>query len=121
MPLALVVLAVGRSTLRGALACVIVVVFAVLAHAASDPRLVGALVVFGAAAAWGVARRRGTWWPAGLVVAPLVSQLVRWRDPDVFEGDVALHATFLALVLHVVPVVLCGLVCWGIEWWQERR
>jgi hypothetical protein len=121
LPLALVVLAVGRSTLRGCLACAIVVAAALIAHAASDPPLIAAVVVFGAVAAWGVARRRGTWWPAGLVVAPLVSQLFRWLDLDAFDGDYAQRATFLAFVLHVVPAVVGGLVCWSIDWWQERR
>ena len=121
LPLALVVLAVGRTVLRGCLAFAIVLAAAVLAHAASSRELSAAILVFGAAAAWGVARGRGTWWPAGLVVAPLVSQLFRWLDLDTFRGDPDLRASFLAFVLHVVPAVAAGLVCWWLEWLQERR
>jgi hypothetical protein len=121
LPLALVVLGVGLTVLRGSFACAVVVAAALLAHAASSLWLSGALLVLGAAAAWGIARRHGWWWVAGLVVAPLVAQLFRWLDLDTFSDNPDLRASFLAFVLHVVPAVAAGLVCWALEWWQERR
>ena len=89
-----------------------------MGHAASG-WFVTAVLAFGAALAWGVARRHGTWWPAGLVVAPVVALLFRALDLHVFD-DLALRAGLLALVLHVVPAVLAGLACWALEWREQR-
>ena len=80
LPLALVVLGVARTLLRGCLACALVIALALVTHAASG-WIVTALLAFGAALAWGVARRHGTWWPAGLVVAPVVALLFRCPRP----------------------------------------
>ena len=75
-----------------------------------------ALIPLGAALAWGIARRQGTrWWP-GLVVAAVVAVLFRWLDLDPFAGgDPAIRQAFAALVYHVVPAVLAGLACWWLE------
>jgi hypothetical protein len=118
LPLALVVLGVARTLLRGCLACAIVIAVALVAHAATG-WFVTALLAFGAALAWGVARRHGIWWPAGLVVAPVVALLFRAWDLHVFD-DVAFRASLLAFVLHVVPAVLAGLACWALEWREQR-
>jgi hypothetical protein len=119
LPLALVVLGVARTMLRGCLACAIVIAVALVSHAASG-WFVTAILAFGAALAWGVARRHGTWWPAGLVLAPAVALLIRAADPNPFADDVAAWASFRALVLHVVPAVLAGLACWALEWREQR-
>ena len=120
LPLALVVLGVARTMLRGCVACALVIALGLVTHAASG-WIVTALLAFGAALAWGVARRYGFWWLAGLVLAPAVALLVRWIDPNPFADDVAVWATFRALVLHVVPAVVAGLVCWALEWWEYRE
>jgi hypothetical protein len=117
LPLALVVLGVAWTLLRGCLACAIVIAVALVGHVTSG-WFVTALLTFGAALAWGVARRHGTWWPAGLVLAPVVALLFRAADLHVFD-DLALRASLLALVLHVVPAVLAGLVCWALEWREQ--
>ena len=114
LPLALVVLGVAWTLLRGCVACALVIALALVTHAASG-WIVTALLAFGATLAWGVARRHGTWWPAGLVVAPVVALLFRAMDLHVFD-DYALRAVLLAFVLHVVPAVLAGLACWALEW-----
>jgi hypothetical protein len=121
VPLALVVLGVGRTVLRGSAACLVVVVVALLTHELTGSWQLTALLPLGAALAWGVARRDGRWWVAGLVVAPLVALLIRWMDPNPFADDVALWASLRALVLHVVPAILSGLTCWALEWWEQRR
>lgn len=118
LPLALVVLGVARTMLRGCLACAIVIAVVLVAHASSG-WFVTALLAFGAALAWGAARRHGTWWPAGLVLAPLVALSFRALDLHVFD-DTALRASLLALVLHVVPAVLAGLAGWALEWRELR-
>jgi hypothetical protein len=115
LPLALVVLGVGRTLGRGVAACVVVLAVAVVAHLVSPSWVVTALLPLGAALAWGVARRYGAWWLAGLVLAPLVALLFRWLDLDGFS-DAALRASFRAFVLHVVPAVVAGLACWALEW-----
>jgi len=117
LPLALVVLGVARTLLRGCVACALVIVLALVTHEASG-WIVTALLAFGAALAWGVARRHGTWWPAGLVVAPVVALLFRAMDLEVFD-DYAVRAILLAFVLHVVPAVLAGLACWALEWREQ--
>ena len=119
LPLAIVVLGVGRSTTRGAAACLVVLATAILAHQLDSVWVVTALLPLGAALAWGVARRYGVWWVGGLVVAPLLALLVRKLDPDYFAGDPALWATSRAFFLHVVPVVLSGLACWALEWREQ--
>ncbi len=118
LPLALVVLGVAWTLLRGCLACAIVIAVALVAHASSG-WIVTAMLAFGAALAWGVARRHGRWWPVGLVLAPLVALLFRALDLQVFD-NVALRASLLAFVLHVVPAVLAGLAGWALEWREER-
>ena len=120
VPLALVVLGVGRTVLRGVAACAVVVVVALITHAITPSWMVTALLPLGAALAWGVARRYGLWWIGGVVVGPLVALLVRWMDPNPFADDGAVWASFRALVLHVVPAVLAGLACWALEWWEDR-
>ncbi len=121
VPLALVVLGVGLTVLRGSLAAAVVIAVALVAHESSSLWFVTALLPVGAALAWGVARRRGTWWLGGLVVAAAVAWLFRWLDLDVFSDDSALRAVFLAFVLHVVPAILAGLACWLLEWREEYR
>jgi hypothetical protein len=76
-----------------------------------------ALVPLGAALAWSIARRRGSgWWP-GLLVAAVVASLFRWLGLTAFaEGD--LRFAFAALLFHVVPAVLAGLACW---WYDVRE
>jgi hypothetical protein len=75
------------------------------------------LVPLGAALAWGIARRTGTgWWP-GLVLAALLALLFRALDIDAFD-DPSWRPVFLAFVYHVVPAVLAGLACW---WLEVRR
>jgi len=73
-----------------------------------------ALIPLGAALGWSIARRRGTgWWP-GLLVAAVVASLFRWLDLDAF-ADSDLRFAFAAMVYHVVPAVLAGLTCWWID------
>jgi hypothetical protein len=75
------------------------------------------LIPLGAALAWGIARRRGTgWWP-GLLVAVVVASLFRWLDIAAF-ADSDLRFAFAALVYHVVPALLAGLACW---WYDARE
>ena len=72
------------------------------------------LLPLGAALCWGIARRHGTgWWP-GLLVAAVVASLFRWLDLDAF-ADSNLRFAFAALVYHVVPAILAGLACWWID------
>jgi hypothetical protein len=80
--------------------------------------LLTVLLPLGAALAWSIARRAGTrWWP-GLVVAVAVAVLFRWLDLDTFRGDPPMRRAFAAFVYHVVPAVLAGLACW---WLDSRR
>jgi hypothetical protein len=73
-----------------------------------------ALIPLGAALCWGIARRHGTgWWP-GLLVAAVVASFFRWLDLDAF-ADSNLRFAFAALVYHVVPAILAGLACWWID------
>jgi hypothetical protein len=120
LPLALVVLGVGRTVLRGVAACAVVVVVALVIHLITPSWVVTALVPFGAALAWGVARRYGGWWLGGVLLAPLTALLVRWLDPNPFADDFAVWASSRAFMLHVVPAVLAGLACWALEWREER-
>lgn len=120
LPLALVVLGVGRTVLRGVAACAVVVVVAVVVHLITPSWMVTALMPFGAALAWGVARRYGWWWVGGILLAPLTALLIRWLDPDPFADDFAVWASSRALMLHVVPAVLAGLACWALEWREQR-
>lgn len=77
--------------------------------------LLTALLPLGAALAWGIARRHGSrWWP-GLLVAAVVAVVFRWLDLDPFATDEALRPAFAALVYHVVPAVLAGLACWWLD------
>jgi hypothetical protein len=121
LPLALVVLGVARTLPRGVLACAIVLAAALLGHALVGSWGVAPLLTFGAALAWGVARRDGLWWYAGLVLAPALALLVRWIDPNPFLDHVAVWASFRAFFLHVVPGVVAGLACWALDWWEQRR
>jgi hypothetical protein len=76
-----------------------------------------ALIPLGAALAWSIARRRGSgWWP-GLLVAPVVASLFRWLELTAF-ADGNLRFAFAALVYHVVPAILAGLACW---WYDVRE
>jgi hypothetical protein len=73
-----------------------------------------ALIPLGAALGWGIARRRGTgWWP-GLLLAAVVASMFRWLEIDAFANS-NLRFAFAALVYHVVPAVLAGLACWWID------
>ncbi len=121
LPLALVVLGVARTLPRGVLACLIVLASGLLGHELVGSWGVASVLTLGAALAWGVARRYGRWWWAGLVLAPALALLVRWVDPNPFLDHVAVWASFRALVLHVVPAVLAGLACWALEWWEHRE
>jgi hypothetical protein len=72
------------------------------------------LLPLGAALAWSIARRRGSgWWP-GLLVAAALAASFRWLDLTAF-GDSDLRFAFAAMVYHVVPAVLAGLVCWWLD------
>lgn len=135
LPLAVVVLVWARTRERGWVAVTVMAVVATLSYLRGfvAERLLDAgeedaalrfldwstwaltsLVPLGAALAWGIARRRGTgWWP-GLLVAAAVASLFRWLDIDAF-GDSDLRFAFAALVYHVVPAVLAGLSCWWIS------
>lgn len=73
-----------------------------------------ALVPLAAALGWGIARRRGLrWWP-GLAPA-LLAVAFRWLGLGDLGGSTATHALALAAVLHVVPAVLAGLLCWALD------
>ncbi len=73
------------------------------------------LLPLAAALAWGLARRRGTrWWP-GLLVAAAVALLFRTLHTAGPFADLALSAAGLALVFHVVPAVAAGLTCWWLD------
>ena len=73
-----------------------------------------ALIPVGAALCWSIARRHGTgWWP-GLLVAAVVASFFRWLDLDAF-ADSNLRFAFAALVYHVLPAILAGLACWWID------
>jgi hypothetical protein len=121
LPLALVVLGVARTLPRGVLACVVVIITALLGHELVGSWGVAPVLTLGAALAWGVARRYGWWWTAGLVLAPALALLVRWIDPNPYQDHFAVWASFRAFFLHVVPAVLAGLACWALDWWEERR
>jgi len=71
--------------------------------------------------AWGVARRRGRAWVAGLVVAPVVAAVLRelqlhwvwWREHVALDLH-SYHWTVVAM-LYVAPFVLGALACWLVE------
>ncbi len=141
LPLAVALLLWSRTRQLGALAVAVAVVVATLSYLrgyvverlldAGDPDAalrfldwstwtLTSLIPVGAALAWGIARRRGTgWWP-GLLVAAVTASLFRWLDIDAF-GDSDLRFAFAALVYHVVPAVLAGLACWWIDLREARR
>jgi hypothetical protein len=78
--------------------------------------LLSALMPVGVAVAWGIARRQGTrWWP-GLVVAAALAVLARWLDIDPLrDGDQQLRAALAAVIYQVVPAVAGGLACWWLD------
>ena len=134
-PLALVVLFWGRERHLARLASLVAVGFATLGYLRGvvlerlldsgdegaarsflhwSTWLLTALLPLGAALAWSIARRHGTgWWP-GLLVAAVLASLFRWLDLDAF-ADSNLRFAFAAMVYHVVPAVLAGLACWWID------
>jgi hypothetical protein len=71
--------------------------------------------------AWGVARRTGAGWVAGLLVGPLVAAVVRelqlhsawWRERTVGPGDN--YRWQLQAVVFLAPFVLAILACWALE------
>lgn len=74
------------------------------------------------AAAWGVARRRGSLWTVGLLVpAALAVGWLAWRSrldsslpPQSLVGDLVVGASVL-----VIPILGC-VACWGIEALSRR-
>lgn len=77
--------------------------------------LLTAVIPLAVALAWSIARREGSrWWP-GLIVAALVAVLFRWLDLDPFQGEPPMRRAFAAFVYHVVPAALAGLACWWID------
>jgi hypothetical protein len=135
LPLVLVVLWWGRDRRLARLAGLVAVGFATLGYLRGviaqwlfDPAdqdavvryldwstwVLTSLIPLGAALVWGIARRRGSaWWP-GLLVAAVVASLFRWLDLDAFSTS-NLRFAFAALVYHVVPAVLAGLACWWLD------
>jgi len=74
-----------------------------------------ALLPTAAALAWGIARRHGSrWWP-GLLVAAALALIFRLLHTTGPLADLALSPSALALVFHVVPAVAAGLTCWWLE------
>jgi len=139
LPFAVVLLLIGRTRPLGVLAAGLVVVafLAALApslylHLASDydPRAVGilfttlsvvrALLLVGA---WGVARRRGAWWLAGLPVTVVVvlaegfvfSFVVTRFVSDLYEHDLFWVYSAASTAVYVGSLVVSGLICWGLE------
>ena len=142
IPLAVVVLFWARDRILGSIACLVVVATGLLPYVRNtlDVRLIEAgkldemqgyvdwsnwtLVVVlpvGAAVGWGIARRRGSsWWP-GVLVAAGIAALLNWLDVGPFGlGDSDLRPPAIALIYHVVPAVLGGLACWWLEARQRR-
>jgi hypothetical protein len=114
LPLALVVLPWARTRPLGWVACGVMAGVATLSYLEWSTWALTSLIPLGAALAWSIARRRGSgWWP-GLLVAAVVASLFRWLDIDAF-ADSDLRFAFAALVYHVVPAVLAGLACWWID------
>ena len=137
IPLAVAVLYWARDRILGSIACLVVVATGLLPYVRNtiDVRLIEAgkldemqtyiewsnwmLVValpVGAALGWGIARRRGSsWWP-GVLVAGGFAALFYWLDLGPLGlGDSDFRPPAIALVYHVVPAVLGGLTCWWLE------
>ncbi|MGC4109715.1 MAG: hypothetical protein QM747_04680 [Nocardioides sp.] len=73
------------------------------------------------ALAWGVARRHGRVWPAGLVLAPMGAAVIRelglhstwWHTHVHFQGE--WYSWLLAELEIVGPGVLAAVVCWLLD------
>lgn len=80
-------------------------------------RLQMVITVLCLTAAWGVARRRGFLWLAGLVVPGLLMIVwIRWADRVwvTMGGQPVVSDLFVMVSTVAIPLVGC-LVCWGIE------
>ncbi len=140
VPLALVVLFWARSRSLGVLAAFVALGGALLVHVrgvafvrmvesghvdAADRMVtitqwaVIVLLPTLAALAWCIARRRGSAWVPGLLVAGALATPLRYIDLDDTGITAATAAMIYAFVLHVVPAVLAGLACWWLEWRQR--
>ena len=140
VPLALVVLFWARSRSWGVLAAFVALGGALLVHVrgvafvrmvesghvdAADRMVtitqwaVIVLLPTLAALAWCIARRRGSAWVPGLLVAGALATPLRYIDLEDTGITAATAAMIYAFVLHVVPAVLAGLACWWLEWRQR--
>jgi hypothetical protein len=92
-------------------------------HTSTRVYLWGSLLVLAALVplAWGLARRSGRGWLAGILVGPVVAAILRelelrwsWWDERVSYRGSAYHWRFEAAVF-VTPFVLAVLACWALE------
>jgi hypothetical protein len=117
VPLVLAVFFWARDRILGCIAATVVVAVGLSPYYVGDWSgwVQVALVPFGAALGWGIARRRGSaWWP-GLIVAAAVAALFYWLEVNAFDDASELRPPAIAFTYHVVPALLGGLACWWLE------
>jgi hypothetical protein len=72
------------------------------------------------ALAWGIARRRGRWWPVGVIVAAGLGFLVVHQRPPLFTSLDWVLAMAVWAGWSIAPAVVGGVVSWWLEHMEVR-
>lgn len=72
--------------------------------------------------AWGFARRRGSWWYAALVLAPVLVRLARFVYEPLAAGTTGDTAPLLIVqAVTSAALVVAGLAAWGLDLLERRQ